>query len=279
MDPAIASRHDPWADRRRRAEELRARHPFAAEVLDLYLALLPVYEEAGAEAPPASGVVTYAREHLLPRVVDATVAAGPERLAQSVAARIRAPGLDDLLAGWLECAEQPPVDRYLARASLDPLLEALGPAAAEVCTGPRDDRHCPSCGGPPQLSWYAASGESLVTGRRQLLCARCGTGWPYAHLGCPACGESAGGRLPVFREASPSQENLVVRGLAAEDESLMFPHLRIDCCDSCHRYLLGVDMGRDARALPIVDELAALPLHLEAQERGYQKAVANLMGF
>lgn len=279
MEAAIASRRDPWAERRRRAEELRARHPFAEEVLRLYLALIPVQEAAGGETPAASEVVRYAREHVLPRVVEVTVAAGPERLAQAVAARLRTPGLDDLLGGWLEGAEQSPVDRYLARASLDPLLETLGPAAAEVCAGPRDDRHCPGCGGPPQLSWYAASGDSLVSGRRQLLCARCGAGWAYARIGCAACGESTGGRLPVFREARPGQENLVVRGLAAEDESLTFPHLRIDGCDSCRTYLIGVDLGRDARALPIVDELAALPLHLDAQERGYRKAVPNLMGF
>src|SRR5215469_5632622 len=92
MEPAIASRHDPWAERRRRAEELRARHPFAEEVLRLFLSLVPVYEDACDETPPASEVVSYARERVLPRVVDATVAAGPERLAQSAAARLRAPG-------------------------------------------------------------------------------------------------------------------------------------------------------------------------------------------
>src|SRR6266508_3319838 len=36
----------PWVPRRRRAEVLRDRYPFAAEVLTLYLALLDVWEEA-----------------------------------------------------------------------------------------------------------------------------------------------------------------------------------------------------------------------------------------
>jgi hypothetical protein len=279
VELGAASRSDPWADRRRRAEELRARYPFAGEVLRLYVALLPVHEGAYLEAPEPSQVIGYAIEQVLPRVLEVTMAAGPKRLAQAALDRVQANDLDDLLGRWLRGAEQPAVDRYLARASLDPLLEALGPAAAEACTGPRDQHHCPGCGGPPQLSWYMASGESLVTGRRHLLCARCGNSWPYARLGCAACGESAGGHLPVFGEAHPSQSDLVVRGLAADDESLTFPHLRVEACDMCHRYLIGVDLGRDARALPVVDELASLPLDLYAKERGYQKVVPNLMGF
>src|SRR6266536_1949409 len=40
----------PWVPRRRRAEVLRDRYPFAAEVLTLYLALLDVWEEAWGTA-------------------------------------------------------------------------------------------------------------------------------------------------------------------------------------------------------------------------------------
>ena len=58
-----------------------------------------------------------------------------------------------------------------------------------------------------------------------------------------------------------------------------FPHLRIDACASCERYLLDVDLGRDPRAVPEVDELAALPLDLYAAERGLSKITPNLMGF
>jgi FdhE protein len=58
-----------------------------------------------------------------------------------------------------------------------------------------------------------------------------------------------------------------------------FPHLRIDACASCERYLLDVDLSRDARAVPEVDELAALPLDLYAAERGLSKITPNLMGF
>ena len=59
----------------------------------------------------------------------------------------------------------------------------------------------------------------------------------------------------------------------------LFPHLRIDACETCHRYLVGVDLRRDATAVPVVDELAALPLDLYAKERGLSKVAPNLMGF
>jgi ferredoxin len=67
-------------------------------------------------------------------------------------------------------------------------------------------------------------------------------------------------------EARTGQEDLVVGGLAAEAESLRFPHLRVEACDSCHHYLIGVDLGRDAQAVPVVDELASLPFDLHAKE-------------
>jgi FdhE protein len=75
---------------------------------------------------------------------------------------------------------------------------------------------------------------------------------------------------------------VVGRGDAGGSEQAgapMFPHLRIEGCESCKRYLIDIDLGRDARAVPEVDELAALPLDLYASERGLTKITANLMGF
>ena len=59
----------------------------------------------------------------------------------------------------------------------------------------------------------------------------------------------------------------------------LFPHLRIDACAACQRYLIDVDLGRDARAVPEVDELAAIPLALYAADQGLTKITPNLMGF
>lgn len=256
----------PWPERRRRAEQLRDRHPFAAEVLTLYLALLdvqePAFEAARGLAPEA--VAGLARE-LLPRVLDATVAAGPALLSEAAVGRFHSADLDDLIGRWLRGSgndEQSLVDRYLARAACAPVLEAMEPdALAVLCPGERDARHCPRCGGAPQVAFFALSGEDLVTGPRHLVCARCGGDWVFPRMVCAGCGEETGARLPVYSETE------------------QFPHLRIDACETCRRYLLAVDLRRDAAAVPVVDELAALPLDLYAGERGLTKVVPNLMGF
>ena len=261
--PQAATVRSPWPERRRRAHQLRERCSFAAEVLTLYAAILDVQEPAfeAARGRPPEAAAGMARE-LLPRVLDATVAAGPAKLSAAALGRYHSADLDELLGRWLRGAEQSLVDRYLARAACAPVLEAMEPdALAVLCPGPRDARHCPRCGGPPQVAFFALSGEDLVTGPRHLVCARCAAAWVYPRMVCAGCGEATTARLPVYSEAE------------------QFPHLRIDGCETCRRYLLAVDPRRDAAAVPLVDELAALPLDLYAKERGLSKVVPNLMGF
>jgi hypothetical protein len=273
----------PWTPRRRRAELLRGRHPFAAEVLTLYLALLDVWEEASDAAqrqqPEPGALAGWAAWRVLPRVVEATALAGPEPLA--AATRDLADIGEGPLAAWLAGAELPPVERYLARASLRGPLQALDADAA--CAGdpsPRGGRHCRRCGGLPQLSFHDHSDEALVSGQRRLACTRCGASWSYTGSACASCGETAGGRRTIYAERRDGP--VVGRGEQAEpgrDGAATFPHLRIEGCESCKRYLIDVDLGRDARATPEVDELAALPLDLFAAERGLTKVTPNLMGF
>jgi FdhE protein len=59
----------------------------------------------------------------------------------------------------------------------------------------------------------------------------------------------------------------------------VFPHIRIQACESCRSYLLNIDLASDPAAVPEVDELSALPLDLYARERGFSKIIPNLMGF
>jgi FdhE protein len=79
-------------------------------------------------------------------------------------------------------------------------------------------------------------------------------------MACPACGERTTSKLPIFSDAE------------------RLPHLRADSCESCRRYLITVDLRRDSDAVPVVDELVALPIDLHMQERGFAKIVPNLMG-
>src|SRR5260370_13787957 len=103
---------------------------------------------------------------VVPGVVDVSVACGPAKLREGVAARMDSGDPREIVAAWMGGEEQPVVDRYIARAALSPALEALCPEAAASCTGTRDRRHCPGCGGPPQLSYFALSGADLAAGSR-----------------------------------------------------------------------------------------------------------------
>jgi hypothetical protein len=264
----VSAAASPWPARRARARELLDRHPFAGEVLSLYLALLDAQEEAWSAARESrpTDLCAWTADHVLPAVVDATVAAGPRTLAQSVSGCAG----EEALAGWLDDAELEPVERYLARAALSPVLEALGwEARANGHGGVR----CPRCGGPPQLSYVASTGEALVSGQRCLLCARCGASWAFSRGTCPACDGATEGELTMYAERFHGP---VVHG---DDTPAVFPHLRIVGCSTCRRYLIEVDMERDARAVPEVDELAAIPLDLYAADQGLTKLTANLMGF
>jgi len=276
----------PWAGRRLRAEALRARHPFAAEVLTLYLALLPVQEDAWSAVrespPPPEELARWAAARVVPAVVEASVAAGPAALGDAAASRLAEGAAGAALAGWLAGAELDPVDRYLARASLGPVLEALGEQAGAACTGAGDGEQaqvCPCCGGQPQLSCVASSGESLVSGPRSLLCARCGSSWSCSRSVCPACGESEEARLSMYAERWDGLASANGEGEGEGDAQPVFRHLRIASCSTCSRYLIEVDMAGDARAVPEVDELAALPLDLYAADEGLTKVTPNLMGF
>jgi FdhE protein len=215
--------------------------------------------------------VSGAASLVFPRVVEATVAAGPRPLADAARDRLRRGGAEAMLAAWLDGDELEPVDRYLARATMAPLLEAA-PSPRAHGSAWSDDRRCPGCAGLPQLSWLGASGESLVAGRRHLLCSRCQGSWTVPRGDCAACG----GPLTVHAEGAA--EAAVGERAAAQLEGVVFPQLRVEGCERCRRYLLGVDLGRDARAVPEVDELAGIPLDLYARERGLQKVTPNLMG-
>jgi formate dehydrogenase maturation protein FdhE len=281
-----------YTNLRARTAELRRRHPFAREVLDFYGALLAVQQDAldqtRSASPPVAQLVAYVAEMVVPAVVDVSVAAGPVKLRNAVLQCFETADPRDLVGAWIRGEDQVMVDRYLARASVGPVLEALGPEAAASCVGVRDSRHCLSCGGPPQLTYFALAGEDLAAGGRFLLCARCHGSWGYARMTCPSCGEDSSSRLPIFSEegTTSGERGSVVRGLQAKlpadsraENMPVFPHVRIEACNTCRHYLLNIDLAADPAAVPLVDELAAVPLDLYARERGFSKITPNLMGF
>ena len=265
LEAAAAATANPWPLRRERAAELAERYPHAAEMLRLYQALTVVQEAAFQEARslslPPPEIVEFAAKRVLPNVVDATVSSGPARLRDGVISVFCSADLVKLVQRWLDQQPLPAFETYLARASASPLLEAISPSPARGDgQAEGSSLHCPTCSGLPQLSYFAVSGEALVSGPRYLVCSRCATNWIFSRMTCAGCGESTGTKLPIFQE----QER--------------FPNARVDGCQTCRKYLLTFDLRRDNRAVPVVDEIAALPLDLYARDQGLTKIAPNLMG-
>ncbi len=254
----------PWTDRRRRARELGTRESYASEVLALYVALLDAQERAYHDAlmlrPTAEELLSFVSEHALPGVMEATMARGTEMLREASLLAFHEGAIGRIVRAWLRGEELAAPERFLARASTSPALEAL-PELARATGTPTDARHCPVCGGAPQLACFASTGEALVSGARYLVCARCATSWQYPRLTCAACGETDTAKMPVYRSAE------------------ILPHVRVDACETCRSYLITVEVSKEPSAVPLVDEIAALPLDIDAKERGFTKIAPNLMGF
>jgi FdhE protein len=254
-----------YTERRERARDLGRRYEFAHDPLRLYLAVVDAqeraFERALADRPSADDLADYVVRRTLPGVMEAAVAAGPERLREAVLLRFHDGDLEGIVESWLRGEEGDGTDAFLARASASPVLEALPETASALRSTDADDRHCPRCGGLPQVAVFGETGEALLTSARKLVCSRCANEWVISRMTCASCGETSGAKMPILSDVD------------------LFPHLRIDACEICRRYLITVDQRRDRHAVPVVDELAALPLDLVAAERGYTKIARNLMGF
>jgi FdhE protein len=254
-----------YAQRRERARELGARFDFAQQPLGLYLAVVDaqerVFDRARDDRPTLAELPAYVVRVALPGLMEAAVAAGTETLREATLLRFHEADLEGLIEAWLEGDESSGTDTFLARASTQPVLEALPELAAGLHSSDAGERDCPRCGGLPQVAVFPETGEPLLTGQRTLVCSRCANEWITSRMTCVSCGETSGAKMPILSDVD------------------LFPHLRIDACEICRRYLITVDQRKDPRAVPVVDELAALPLDLVAAERGYTKIVRNLMGF
>jgi hypothetical protein len=136
---------------------------------------------------------------------------------------------------------------YLADHTEQPAADALGGSTPYLC---------PACGGRPLVGVLRPLGDG---GKRSLICSLCATEWEFRRIVCPACGEESVDKLPVF-----------------VDEELSY--VRVEACDTCRYFIKTIDLTRDGRAVPVVDELAAIPLSLWAAERQYTKLSPNLLG-
>lgn len=182
-------------------------------------------------------------------LLDLVSANGPAGLAEHGRERL---SLNLLQTTWNGASEDPH-GRFFARVLLQPYAEYLAsradiPPAPEAAT-------CPFCGGLPVAGVLRGEGDGA---KRWMLCSLCSTEWLFRRVLCPYCREEDKEKLPVY---------------VAPD----FPAVRVDACDTCRIYLKSVDLTKDGRAVPIVDEIASVALSIWAEEHGYGKLQPNLL--
>jgi FdhE protein len=265
-----------WDARIARVEELAAKFPFAAELLTFYVPVARLQKELAAQyasksaSPSRWSFGAALRQHLepaavlpqFPRFLSQVASIAPPPLAAFAGELGGKPAgeMQQLLAEYWEkgCRFEPVLDEpgaFCARAFLQPYAEYL--ADASELPPPSFSRgSCPLCDGLPQLGILRPEGDGA---RRSLLCSFCGVEWEYRRILCPSCDEDDEKKLCVY---------------AAKE----FDYLRVEACESCKIYIVTVDLSKDGRAVPVVDELAALPLSLWAGEQGYAKVQKNILG-
>jgi len=148
-----------------------------------------------------------------------------------------------------------PLQEFLAQGFLLPYAEFVA-GHLTVPASENTQYVCPKCSSLPLLGVLRPEGDG---GKRFLRCAFCAHEWDFRRILCPACGEEREEKLPVF---------------VAEQ----FPHIRVESCETCKHYLRTIDLTKDGNAVPEVDDLAAIPLTLWAQEHGYARIHPNLLG-
>ena len=265
-----------WDQRIERAEALAEKHPFAQEILrfykevaslqrDLYFSFEKIFGEAFNASENALLDTDLNLDPVLPKFGEflsriQAIAPGPIRTSAGNLQSQDALGWRDLLAAsWSSSPDfQPPIgdgEALLASMFLQPLAEF---AADRSAPPPRSETLaiCPLCNGRPLVGVLRPEGDGA---KRSLICSRCATEWAFRRIICPACGEETVEKLAIY----------------TADQ---FAHVRVEACDSCRYYIKTVDLTKNGYAVPVVDELATIPLNLWAQEHDYVKLRANLLG-
>jgi FdhE protein len=162
--------------------------------------------------------------------------------------------LSEMTVFVLESVLQP-LAEHLAVARQEPAPASAGRVTASLPARASGGPRCPTCGGSPGVGVLREEGHGA---RRALVCGLCLTEWDYLRVVCVGCGEQRFESLPVY---------------TAEQ----FPHVRIEACDTCRTYLKTIDLTKDGRAVPVVDDIASISLDLWAQDRGYTRLRASLV--
>src|SRR5215472_11266609 len=251
-----------WDRRIARAGELAEKHPAARELLRFYQQL------AGFQKVVYEKLASF-REHdvpvllpFFPQLIALARRAGSPALVQAAgtleqdSSEDRLELLESIWQHQVESRHLRGEDAFFAQALLQPYAEYLAGNAGSTVDGSASAALCPFCGSRPVLAVLRPEGDGA---KRFLLCSLCSTEWVFRRVLCPNCGEENKDKLPIFS----AQE---------------FDYVRMEACDSCHTYIKAVDLSKNGNAVPVVDELATVPLNFWAQENNYHKLRPNLFG-
>lgn len=269
-------KYGKWDARMRRANQLAAEHPFAAEALRFYERITRYQKSLYTETEAACGTSrpqrlggTLRREFdpslLLPRFagfLSLIEEIAPPPLVQATN-ELRGQGNGHSQAVLREfweldfstAEEVPSSEALISRLFLQPYAEYLADHSNWALPH-GTPAFCPLCGGKPLVGVLRPEGDGA---KRFLVCFLCGMEWGYRRIVCPACGEEDVHKLAVYQAKE-------------------FAHVRVEACDTCRNYIKSVDMTKNGHAAPVVDELATIPLNLWATEHGYRKLQTNLLG-
>jgi FdhE protein len=265
-----------WDLRIARACHLAAEHPSATEILTFYAGLAAYQRSLGGRAvsQPRRMTEEFAdaidlevasdsvadflvwTRRIAPRELSSAVTAADSLTRDDWASLMRRLlGGDDDESGALRDA----AIRFVVEAVLQPFAEALAiPRRGLLMKGLEsraDTTRCSICGGIPVVGVLRESGHGA---KRTLMCGLCLSEWDFPRVMCPVCKEQRFEALPVYTSEA-------------------FEHVRVEACDTCKRFLKTIDLTKNGLAVPIVDDLASVPLDLWAREQGYRRIRENLL--
>jgi len=276
-----------WDRRIRRANELASLHPSSAQGLKYY-ALVATFQKGvyaqvqktlagspkiAADRPLRDELDFFLLLPQFPRFLATIEQVAPQPLAQAAASLAqKGPAgwqhaIEDFWHGdfeWTTDSEGEqatggpdaiPADKSLAWIFLQPYAEYLADHR-EAAPPNGTPFTCPLCGSKPAVAVLRTEGDGA---KKSLICMLCAHEWAFRRIYCPACGEEREPQMAFY--SAPE-----------------IAHVRVDVCDSCHTYLKSIDLTKTGLAVPVVDELATIPLDLWAREHGYQKLQVNLLG-
>jgi len=275
---------------RERVQQLKAKRPGYAEMLDFYVKVKEAQAKSKASLKmgplklqkewrdlPSEEGVPLAQKEDFPVDLEATIrlfqtlcrigkTANPHLAEQveKIEKAFRDHKMDQAKIlrekGREETVEQVAADRGLDKQVLSFLIQnSIRPsieAGREHLRGELDPEtwrksHCPVCGSLPSLNLLEGEG-----GKRHSLCSYCGYQWRIDRLFCAVCGNKEQGSLKYFY---------------GEGEEAC----RVDLCDNCHHYTKTIDCRTLEAPDPCLEDLATLHLDVLAVQKGYKRSVPN----